>query len=532
MIDRSPAVSGIAHEGCAAGPCPRPVRRAATATVAVISRLLPAAAFLAAMALAARSLGGGQPAPAAADSPLVRDGLDDGRLRLSAGRSAVLTTVRPCKRVSIADPEIAAARPIGPSSVLVTGRKAGITQLILWDESESSQAIDVHVQVDAQVLREQLKALFPSASIDVASANGTIILKGRAPTVQMAEQAAQVAAPYGTRVLNLLEVSGGRQIMLHVRFAEVSRSATSSLGVNLFGADGSVVFGSNIGQISPVGAMPAFNGTLGDTPSPRGITLSDPHAISPSVTVFGAGQFGSFYVEKFVDALRRNNLLRILAEPTLLAMSGQEASFLAGGEFPIPVSGGASTGGVPTVTVEFREFGVKLNFLPTVLGDGRIRLKVSPEVSDLDFSTAVRFSGFIVPGLNQRKVSTTVELSEGQTFAIAGLLNNSVTANKDVLPLLGDLPVIGALFRSVRYQRKETELVVLVTPRLVEGMNPSQIPPLPGDQWRHPEEKDLFMRGDIGGPSGRRAPTTAPAVRTPPRYFGTFGFSPAGGHEN
>jgi len=500
---------------------------------AVAGHLLPAVAFLAAMMLAVRALGAEQTPAATAAAPLVKDGLEDGRLRLATGRSIVLNTVRPCKRVSIGDPEIATARPLGISSVLVTARKAGITQLILWDEADVSQAVDVHVQVDAQVLQEQLKALFPAAAIEIANANGTIVLKGRVPTVQMAEQAAQVAAPYGTKVINLLEVAGGQQIMLHVRFAEVSRSATSSLGVNLFAADGSVVFGSNIGQVSPPGALPAFNGTIGDTPSPRGITLSDPHTISPSVTVYGAGQFGSFYVEKFVDALRRNNLLRILAEPTLLTMSGQEASFLAGGEFPIPVSGGASTGGMPTVTIEFREFGVKLNFLPTVLGNGRIRLKVSPEVSDLDFSTAVRFSGFIVPGLNQRKVSTTVELAEGQTFAIAGLLNNSVTANKDVLPLLGDLPVIGALFRSVRYQRKETELVVLVTPRLVEGMHASQVPPLPGERWRHPGENELFMNGGLGGALPRSVPTTAPAAaRNPPRYFGAYGFNPAANHED
>jgi pilus assembly protein CpaC len=252
------------------------------------------------------------------------------------------------------------------------------------------------------------------------------------------------------------------------------------------------------------------------------------------VTLFGAGQIGNFYFEYFIQALRQNNLMRLLAEPNLVAISGQEASFLAGGEFPIPVTqGGGGSGGV-AVTIEYREFGVRLKFVPVVLGDGRIRLRVAPEVSDLDFTTAVRFNGFVVPGLNSRKLDTTVELQDGQTFAIGGLLNNAMTSSKDVTPGLGDLPVLGVLFRSVRYQRKETELVVLVTPRLVSGMNPGQVPTLPGEHWRDPNELDLFLNRDIGGemPDSRRAATTQPIAADSdaadaPRYRGSYGFTPA-----
>jgi pilus assembly protein CpaC len=206
-------------------------------------------------------------------------------------------------------------------------------------------------------------------------------------------------------------------------------------------------------------------------------------------------------------------------------MSGKEASFLAGGEFPIPVTQGGAGGSSTAVTIEYRDFGVKLKMTPVVLGQGRIRLTVEPEVSDLDFTTAVRFNGFVVPGLTSRKVKTVIELNEGQTFSIAGLLNNSITSNKDVTPLLGDLPVLGVLFRSVRFQRKETELVVLVTPHLVEGMNAGQVPPVPGEKWRDPSEWQLFMEQDLGGPIAQEKPAAKSTL--PPRYRGEYGLAPA-----
>jgi pilus assembly protein CpaC len=253
------------------------------------------------------------------------------------------------------------------------------------------------------------------------------------------------------------------------------------------------------------------------------------------VTIYGFGQIGNFSFEYFIAALRQNNLLRVLAEPNLMAMSGQEASFLAGGEFPVPVTQGGGQGGV-AVTVEYREFGVRLRMTPVVLGDGRIRVKVAPEVSDLDFTTAVTLNGFVIPGLTSRKVETSIELGEGQTFAIAGLLNNAVTSQKQVTPLLGDLPIVGTLFRSVRYQRKETELVVLVTPRLVAPMNPGEVPPLPGEKWHDPSEYELFMDRNIGeelanGKGNGQVPTTQTASaqpsREPARFQGRYGFVPS-----
>ncbi len=462
-----------------------------------------------------------------ADSPrtdvqLVSEGLESGKLRLFTGKSALVRTNTAYKRLSVADPDIATARSVGETTILLTPKKAGSTQLVVWDERDASQMIDVVVTADIGVLQEQLRQLFPAAKITVTSASGSIVLSGRVASATIAEQAVQVATPYATKVVNLLEVSGGRQVQLQVRFAEVSRQATQALGFNGGYADGAFSGGSNVGSINPTSVL--GSGMVGASPAPAGF-MHTPPTVSPSVTTYGAGQIGSFYLEYFVEALRQNNLLRILAEPTLVTVSGEEASFLAGGSFPIPVAGGGQTGGVASVTVEFREFGVKLNFTPIVTGDGKIRLKVSPEVSDLDFTTAVKFGGFVIPGLTQRKVNTTIELAEGQTFAIAGLLNQTVSASKDVTPILGDLPVLGALFRSVKYQRKETELVVLVTPRLVEAMNPAQVTAAPGEFWRHPTENDLFFNQDIGGPAN--PPAGVSTKERPPRFYGAYGFQPA-----
>ncbi len=451
-----------------------------------------------------------QPATRAKD--LIVDGVDaEGQLHVFAGKSAVLTSKRKIARYSLTPLEVADVNAVAPDSLLLTAKKGGNAQLIVWDENQHAQMIDVIIDVDLPALQNQYKAIFPMSKIEVSSANGAVVLRGRVPSLTAAEQVTEMAKPYGSKVMNFLEIAGGQQISLQVRFAEVSRSAVSALGVNGLIGKGSTEFGNNVGQVNPI------NDLTGASP-----------AVNSAVTLFGGGNIGSTKINVFVNALRQNNLLRVLAEPNLVAISGQEASFLAGGSFPIPVTQGGGSGST-SVTVEFRDFGVKLMFVPVALGDGRIRLKVAPEVSDLDLTTAVHFNGFVIPGLTQRKVTTTVELAEGQTFAIAGLLNSNVSATKDVTPILGDMPVIGALFRSVRYQRKETELIVLVTPRLVEAMNPDQVPALPGEQWRNPNESDLFLKQDIGGPAAdmKHAPAPGSPAGPAPRFYGSYGFVPA-----
>lgn len=439
---------------------------------------------------------------------------DADTIRLTVNKSKVVSTTRPYKRVSIGQPDVAEVTPVNPTSVLLTARKAGSTQLILWDDADRAQVMEVVVAYDTQALNDQLRSTFPGSQVEAVAGNGAIVLRGHVPNLTVADQATQLAGPYGTKVLNFLEVAGGQQVMLQVRFAEVSRSASSALGVNFGLTDGRSIFGSNVGSITPLGLTDG---------GAAGVALAVPSPAA-AVTMFGRGEAGQVAFDYFISALRQNNLLRILAEPNVVAMSGQEATFLAGGQIPIPVVQNSSGASGPTITIEKWEYGVKLTFTPIVLGDGRIRLKVSPEVSDLDYTTAVKVSGFVIPGMTQRKLTTTVELAEGQTFALAGLLNQSVAASKDVTPGLGDIPVLGALFRSVRYQRKETELVVMVTPRLVEALNPSQVPLAPGEKWRHPTEVELFGNQDLGGPVRPQKPSeSAPAAG--PRIIGSHGFA-------
>ncbi|MBC8104997.1 MAG: type II and III secretion system protein family protein [Anaerolineae bacterium] len=449
-----------------------------------------------------------QTTTATADKMVVSGLNDQGEVNLTVNKSTIVATGRPQKRVSVAEPSIVDVNGISPTRILLTAKKPGSTQIIIWDEQDRSQTIDVTVSADIAGLRSQL-AKFNGSQIEATTAEDAVVLRGRASNLEASEQAVALAAGYGKRVANFIEIAGGQQVQLQVRVAEISKSAVRQLGVNFAYNDGVSIGGSNVGGIAPFGFRDI--GSAGD------LALGVPLTPSSNVTLFGKGQIGNTAFAVFISALRDNNLLRILAEPNLVAMSGQEASFLAGGEFPIPVPQSGS-GNDTTITIAYREFGVKLNFTPIVLGSGKIRLRVAPEVSDLDFTTAVRFGGFVVPGLTQRKVTTTVELNDGQTLAIAGLLNQSVTVDRNVTPLLGDIPVIGALFRSIRYQRKETELVIFVTPKVVAPMSPGQVPPLPGEVWRHPNDLQLYGGADMGGPVAGSRTVVAP------RYMGEYGF--------
>jgi pilus assembly protein CpaC len=451
---------------------------------------------------------------------LVADGVDTtGRVTIEVNKSVVITTRFPYKRISIGQPDIADFNAIGAGTVLITGKKAGTTQLILWDDADRSQVIDVDVVLDIRELQHELAMMFPGSSIEVKNLNGSIALAGHVPSAAVADQAMTIASPFSPKVLNFMEISGGQQVQLQVKIAEVDRTASSELGMNLAFTDGVGFGGTNIGP-SPFATS---GGVLGEAVTPSGLGAAGEGGAT-QLAHFGVGATA---VDVFVDALRQNNLARILAEPNLIAISGQNASFLAGGSFPYPVA--QASGGGTTTTIQFQNYGVTLNFVPVVLGNGRIRLKVAPEVSQLDFAHEVESAGTEVPGLTIRQVETTVEMNEGQTFAIAGLLQNSQSGQKSVTPLLGDLPVIGALFRSVKYQRDETELMVLVTPRLVEAMNPDQVPTAPGEHWRDPSENDLFLNRDIGGEVDVHGATTRPSAdgKAVARFHGTYGFAPA-----
>lgn len=443
---------------------------------------------------------------------------NEAHVLLEPGKARTLNLGHKIKTANILDKDIADIIMMSPNQVLVTGKKPGTTQLILWDDGDGSHVVEVTVQSNIINLRRTLAQLFPGEKIQADAANGTVTLHGQVNSLQVAQEAAQVSLAYG-KVLNLLEVGGGQQVMLQVKFAEVSKQAERQLGLNFGGVDGVSFLGSNLGP-DHLGIGP--NGNFGSTIS--GDTIASAATIASPI--FGQGMIGKTVFQYFVNALETNSVLRILAEPNLVTTSGQEATFLAGGSFPYPVPQ-AGANGQTTITIEFQDYGVNLKFTPIVLGDGRIRLKVAPEVSQLDYSHGVSLDGTTVPGLTKRNVNTCVEMAEGQTLAIAGLLQNNITADNTQLPVLGDLPILGALFRSVSYQRAETELVILVTPVLVGGIDPADVTEVPGGKWRDPASVDLYLFKDLGGE--QLDTTNAPRLENSPapRFHGQYGFQPA-----
>jgi pilus assembly protein CpaC len=466
-----------------------------------------------------------------AQHSVVAEGLDpDGKVFLAVNHSRTLITsarLRNADQIGAAITEgsadIATVTPISPTSILITAKKPGSTDLTIEDETGQRQTVSLFVGADLQALRQQLQSLSKQADINITDDNGELVMRGHVPTLKIAEEAAEIAGAYyggGTKVANLLEVSGGQQVMLQVKFAEVSKSVQTQLGVNFGYSDGTTFFGNNTGQVTPF----AISGS-----TLQNAALA---AVSPSgaVQLFGNGSFGRSAFAYFINALRQNQLMRTLAEPNLTAISGETASFQVGGEIPVPVpqgGGGGSTSAV--ITIQYENYGVILHFTPVVLGDGHIRLKIDPEVSDLDYAHGVTIGGFVVPGFTIRTVDTTVELGDGQTFTIAGLLNDQVTASNTSIPALGDLPILGALFRSVEYQRNQTELVVMVTPHLVEAVNPDQVVAGPGEHWRYPSEADLFLARDLGGEAVQKTGAeTKPtqAAGPAPQFRGQYGFVP------
>jgi pilus assembly protein CpaC len=441
-------------------------------------------------------------------------------ITIEPGKAKKLSFEQKIKKANMLLPDIADVIPLEPNELLITAKKAGTTQLILWDENDHTQILTIEVSTPIARLQKQLVTLFPESKINVEDANGAITLTGQVRDLQTAAQVELIAAPYSTggKVVDLMEIAGGQQVMLKVKYLEVSKQAETELGFNFGGTDGVSVFGSNLGQnsigITPGGAP----GSANLLTVPSGI-LSDTAA-----SMFGTGAFGPIAFAYFVDALEQNELLRTLAEPDLITTSGQKATFLAGGQFPYPVP--QSSGGSTAITIQFQPYGVQLDFTPIVLGNGRIRMRVHPDVSELDFSHTVTLDGTTVPGLTERSADTTIELAQGQTFALAGLLQDQISAHNISFPILGDVPVLGALFRSVQYQKNETELVILVSPVLVHGIDPADVTPGPGEKWRDPNIAQLYVMGDLGGeviPPPQKL--IAPTGQTP-TFEGPVGFQP------
>ncbi|MGH9476483.1 MAG: pilus assembly protein N-terminal domain-containing protein [Terriglobales bacterium] len=401
-------------------------------------------------------------------------------LELTAHHSLVVESPVPLKRVSITDDTVAQAVVVSPNQVLVQGRAPGEVSLLLWDADSNARAYTVRVHLDPQPLQTELGRLFPHDTLSVSASGDAMVVSGTLPNAATAKQVLNVASGFSKNVVNNLNVdspSDPGEVLLQVRFAEIDRSAVAQFGANLLstgtgntvGAIGTGQFGGATGVVAP--------GNQTQIPPGGSVVSGNPNSASGGK--FGLSDLLNVFLFRSdanlgltLQALEQRNLLQILAEPNLLAMDGKEASFLAGGEFPFPVVEGQ--GAINNVTIQFKPFGVNLHFKPTILPDGTIDLQVAPEVSALDFSNALTVSGFLIPALSTRRASTELELRDGQSFVIAGLMDNRLTTNMSKLPGLGDIPILGKFFQSRNTSKSRTELLVVVTAHLVQ---PSNTPP-------------------------------------------------------
>jgi pilus assembly protein CpaC len=420
------------------------------------------------------------------------------RLEVYVGRSKTLHSAWPTKQVAVSDPSIADVQVVSPNDVLVVGKAIGSTELTLWGENDQRWHAQVLVTADLQGLTSELSSIFPGSQLKLTQVGEVTAISGVLRRAEHAVQLHDLLDTAALKYVDMTSLAGVQQVMIQVRVAEASRTAIRALGVNFFHTDSGFFGASQIGP-SGSGAINPVNigvpkGTAAGPNLP--FTFIDNLRVSPGVTLFAGIPDADFQI--FLQALAENQYLRILAEPNLVALSGEEASFLAGGEFPIPIVQGG-TADSTAITIEYREFGVRLNFRPTVLGDGSIHLLVAPEVSELSDVGAVQIQGFRIPSIVTRRAETTVQLNSGQTFAMAGLLDQSTTARSSQIPGLGALPVLGPLFRSVRYERNETELVVLVTATLVEPLSLVGAQPVPGDLHVPPTDWELFYKGKLEG---------------------------------
>ncbi|MEG0882776.1 MAG: type II and III secretion system protein family protein [Janthinobacterium sp.] len=433
-------------------------------------------------------------APAASAATLPR------LVALSAGKSQLLRLPFAASRLAVGDTAIADVILLNASEVYLLGKRPGTTNLILWDRAKQATIIDLGVAIDTGALRLQLQQLFPDETqIALHAAADTLVLSGTVADAVKASQIMALAQSYaerasgagasgaaaGIKVINMLAIAAPQQVMLEVKIAEVSKSLVDQLGASL---------GVNV----QVGNW---------THSLLSNLLSGNRSLIEAFNKKN-GNFVS------IDAQKRDGLVKILAEPTIMAISGQEASFLAGGKVFIPVSQN-NNGGTPTITLEEKEYGVAVKFTPTVLDGGRINLKVAPEVSELNkdgigLSAGGTNATALLPSFTTRRAATTVQLFDGQSFAIGGLIKNNVTTNIKALPMLGEIPVLGALFRSSDFQSDRSELVFIVTPHLVKPL--PAVPALPTDGYVEPSRADFFIRGKM---EGTAPPATAAAATQP-----------------
>jgi pilus assembly protein CpaC len=490
----------------------------------------------------------------------VSESSDVQRVKVIVNKSRTFRVDSPFATIVAGSPDIAEVKSLSDHLIYIQGKQTGTTNVILFDSSMRQIGIlDVEVVIDTGSLQQNIRASTGSQGIRVSASEGQVVLSGTAIDAVAAERALSIATgtvPKGGIVVNAMSVAAPQQVMLEVRFLEVNREAGRELGVNLFAANanGTNVANTGLGRVDaarvPIGGVNnsalANGGTsVGAPPTGSLPVLATTGALlNTAANAVAPAPFGSLLtsilrsanggsVDLLISALETKGLVRRLAEPNLIALSGDAARFLAGGEFPVPIASTAIAGALPTVTVEFKKFGVELGFVPTVLSRGVINLRVEPSVSELDFTNAVQISGTTIPALSRRDARTTVELRDGQSFAIAGLLQTKNRQDVSQLPWIGSVPVIGSLFGSKSYQQQETDLVIIVTPHLVAPAAPGQQLASPLDSRLPANDVDFFLNGqmevrkryndyvnsggDVKGPYGHIiAPEVTATVPAPP----------------
>jgi pilus assembly protein CpaC len=428
------------------------------------------------------------------------------QINVLVGQSRVINFDKPIGRFSVSNPEVAEAVLVAPDQVLVNGKAFGQVNFIAWEQKGGTFIVfDVFVRSNLSLIDSQIKALFPKDDIRLSQANGSVVISGKVQEAKTVGQVEAVVKAAGFNTVNMLQspVMEKAQVQLQVRVAEVSRSRLRELGAS-YAYESSPGVGGVVGS----GGGPWTMGSVD-----KGNILGTMVGSALNLFVMGGNSYN------FIHALKTQGALRSLAEPNLIAMDGQEASFLAGGEYPVPVV--QNSGDRAMVTIMFKEYGVRLNFKPTIVDEDHIRLELEPEVSTIDFANGVKFDGFLVPALKTRRAKTGVELRDGQSFALAGLLDNSETRSISKMPIVGDIPVLGTLFNSKSFQKSETELMFIVTAQLVKPVNRDDLPAMRGvDGLKNGsplgvEPKGEGIKGDHGFSTGDKSSSTAPPVVKP-----------------
>ncbi len=412
------------------------------------------------------------------------------RLTVTHNKSRTIKLDVPFDSAVVGSPEIADVLPMSDKVIYVQGKKVGTTNVSVFDKKKQLlTVIDVEVAIDTRYIAKSIQSSIESPGIRVSSANEQVVLSGTAKDAVAGERAVAIAKAMAPKmsVINAMKISQPQQVMLKVRYLEANRNAARELGVNMYGSNSSGSRGFNTGlgrptQAGPgVGGLPLFEAAR---------TFASGGTSEPFSIAIASLLNGGVKLDVLVSALEKKGLVRLLAEPNLVALSGDKASFLAGGEIPVPVV--QPLGGI---SVEYKPFGVQLDFEPTVMNAGIINLRIAPVVSQLDYTNAIEVQGFRIPALSKRETRTTIELRSGQSFAISGLLQAEGLRDISQVPWLGSVPVLGALFRSSSYQKRETDLVVIVTPHLVAPAAPGQELATPFDQRLPSNDRDFFLNG-------------------------------------